>query len=91
MTKREYVEALAKLYYAANLSDTEYKLPWQNGDESAVHCHAFDKIVHDLGLSDIWGNIIEGDCLDQIDREDDGILAERALAHAELANDLVGR
>lgn len=64
MTKREYVEALAKVYYVANMSDTENRKEWQKIDDSAIHCQAIDKIVRDMGLSEIWGNIIEGDLLD---------------------------
>jgi hypothetical protein len=72
MTKIEYVKLLAKVYYAANMSDatdvdgTSIAPDWMKGDECSVHCRAIDKIVCDMGLSEIWGNIIEGDCLDQI-------------------------
>lgn len=69
MSKREYVEMLAKLYYVANLSDARdnpARPAWLKGHECAAHCQAFDKIVNDLGLGEIWGNILEGDCLDQV-------------------------
>ena len=69
MTRTEYVKKLAELYYLANMSDTEDKPDWMTGDESAVHCQAFDQIVRHMGLSDIWGNILEGDCLDQVEPE----------------------
>ena len=65
MTKREYVEALAKVYYMANNSDTENRASWQNVDDCLTHCGAIDAIVRDMGLSEIWGNIIEGDLTDE--------------------------
>ena len=66
MTKREYVEMLAKLYYQANLSDSDRAEGWQHKTDSAVHCQAFDQIVRHMGLSSIWANILEGDLLDEI-------------------------
>ena len=63
MTKREYIDTIARLYYVANLadSDSEAREPWLKDHEGWVHCQAFDKIVLDLGLGEYWGNIIEGD------------------------------
>ena len=66
MTKQEYVRKLAELYYEANMSDTEHKPDWMKGHECSTHCQAFDLIVRDMGLSDLWGNLVEGDCYDQI-------------------------
>ena len=76
MTKREYIESLARLYYVANLadSDSEAREQWLKGHEAALHCQAFDKVVRDLGLSECWPNLIEGDFtpeeyLDQVNNE----------------------
>jgi|21_taG_2_1085346.scaffolds.fasta_scaffold04838_5 hypothetical protein len=68
ISKIDYVKKLAAVYYAANLSDSdsEDRPDWMHGDECTVHCRAIDRIVEDMGLSEIWCNIIEGDCLDQI-------------------------
>ena len=68
MTKQEYVRKLAELYYIANLSDSDspQRPDWLRGDECSIHCQALDSIVRDMGLSDIWGNLLEGDCFDRI-------------------------
>jgi len=69
ISKIDYVKKLAAIYYAANLSDSdsEDRPVWMHGDECSIHCQAIDRIVEDMGLSEIWCNIIEGDCLDQLE------------------------
>jgi len=68
LTRKEYINALAKLYYVANMSDSDdpRKPGWLRGDECSVHCQAFDKVVQDLGLGEIWGNVLEEGATDYI-------------------------
>jgi|ETNvirenome_2_30_1030614.scaffolds.fasta_scaffold00143_46 hypothetical protein len=85
ISKIDYVKKLAAIYYAANLSDSdsEDRPAWMHGDECHIHCQAIDYIVRDMGLSEIWCNIIEGDCLDQLDEVQFTGYDEPKLTHEE--------
>jgi len=59
MTRTEYIKRLRELYLAANNSDNENKANWMRGDECAVHCQAYDKIIQHMGISGL--NWLEGE------------------------------
>ena len=56
MTRTEYFTKLAELYKIANMSDSDnpQRPDWLKGNECEAHCQAFDKIAHDMGLSECW-------------------------------------